>query len=254
MKKLLILLTLASVPLALQAHDHVEIGLDPANASKLKPITLPPAQMATFFPAGEVPSFNTPVFPGNAYATVLTFSAFDNTAPPPAGAMVRIDLVAVSGPSGGKFAFWEVDATTPTWQLASGWSAAPGDAPSFFASEDGTGYGHIHGRVFSTTAPGVYDVTFRAVDASGRYVSSDPFVVRFTAINPPQLRIGTQGTSLRLTFQTRADLVYDLQSSTTLQPGSWSTLSTLDGTGADVEYLDPLNARSRVFYRIVEYR
>ncbi len=254
MKHLPLLTALFLFPQFLSAHDHVEIGLDPSNPSKLKIVATPPAQLATYFPTGEAPSYDTPGFPGKAYATVLTFSAFDNAPPPPNGALVRIDLVAVSGPAGGAFSFWEIGASTPTWQRSSGWNAAPSDQPFLFASEDSTGYGHIHGRAFSFNRAGTYDITFRAVDTTGAYQSSDPIIVRFTAIDPPQLSISSQAGSIHLTFASRADLVYDVQSSTTLQPNSWTTIDTLDGTGGLLDFSEPLNNRPRVFYRLVEYQ
>ncbi|MFZ4599174.1 MAG: hypothetical protein ACOYNN_11065 [Terrimicrobiaceae bacterium] len=254
MKYLPAALAFAAMLGTLRAHDHVEIGLDPSNPGKLKAIAGPSEQLATYFPSGETPSYDTPAFPGNAYATVLTFSAFDNTSPPPNGASVRVELLAVSGPVGGSFSYWEIGATNATWTRPSAWVASPTDQPSLEVSEDETGYGHIHGRAFSMDKPGIYDVTFRAVDASGEYANSDVFTVRFTAVTPPQLAISASNGSVRLTFTSRESLAYDVQVSTTLQPSSWTTIDTLDGTGGQVEFFDPLNARPRVFYRLVEYR
>jgi hypothetical protein len=254
MKKCLLLLACTVLPWTLRAHDHIEIGLDPGTPGKLKVISGQVEQLLTHFPLGEVPSYSTYAFPGGAYATVLTFSAFDNTAPPPNGALIRVDILSVSGPDGGAFSFWEVGAETPTWSRASGWTSSPTDKPSLFASEDGTGYGHIHGRAFSTSKAGIYDVTFQAVDTTGRYVTSDPFVVRFTAVNAPQLAIGSEGGNIKLTFTSRANLAYDLQSSTTLKSDSWTTITTLDGSGGTVEFSEPLNNRPRIFYRLVEYQ
>lgn len=253
MKKHLTLLALALTPWTIRAHDHIEIGLD-ATQTQLVRFAGNLGQLMTYFPAGEKPSFDTYAFPGSAFATVLTFSAFDNTAPPPNGALVRIDLFSVDGPDGGSFSFWEVGATSPTWSRPSGWTSTVSDRPSLFASEDETGYGHIHGRAFSVNKAGVYDVTFRAVDTTGAYATSNTFTVRFTAINPPQLAIGSLGGNITLTFTSRANLAYDVQSSTTLQSNSWTTINTLDGTGAQLEFSEPLNNRPKIFYRIVEYQ
>lgn len=252
MKKILILLT-AAFPWTLRAHDHIEIALS-GNQTQLIRFAGQQAQLMTYFPAGEKPSFDTYAFPGGAFATVLTFSAFDNTPPPPNGALVRIDVLSVSGPDGGSFSFWEVGASAPTWSRPSGWASSISDTPALFASEDETGYGHIHGRAFSADKPGTYDVTFRAVDTTAAYASSTPFTVRFTALTPPQLAISLVNGTLKVSFLSRSNLAYDLQSSTSLQPDSWTTLDTLDGTGGMVEILDPLANRPRVFYRLVEYR
>jgi len=236
----------------LQAHEHLEVGFDPLNASRLA-INGNLSQNATFFPLGEAPSLDLFAFPGGTYASELTFSAFDNIDSPPGNAFVRIKLLSVTGPSGGTFSFWEAGSTAATWTRATGWTTTTGDQPSLAASEDETGYGHIHGRAFTAGKPGVYDATFQAVDSLGNYTASLPFVIRFTALAPPALALGFQGAHVRLAFTGRAGLTYDVQSSTTLQPGSWTTVDTLDGTGSALEYTEPLNGRPRVFYRIVEY-
>ena len=45
-----------------------------------------------------------------------------------------------------------------------------------------------------------------------------------------------------------------MQVSTTLAPGSWSTIGDpIDGDGGMKEFLDPLNNRPRAFYRLVEF-
>jgi len=236
----------------LRAHDHLEVGFDPLNTSRLS-INGNLSQNATYFPLGEAPSLDLYAFPGGTYASELTFSAFDNIDSPPGNALVRMKLLSVAGPAGGTLSFWEAGSASATWTRAAGWATTTGDEPSLAASEDETGYGHIHGRVFTAGKPGVYDATFQAVDSLGNYTASLPFVVRFTALAPPALAVGLQGANVRLSFTGRAGLTYDVQSSTTLQPGSWSTVDTLDGTGGVLEFVEPRNNRPKVFYRIVEY-
>lgn len=252
LRSLFVFFLLLSVGPSLRAHDHLEIGFDPLQGNRLAAFGNL-VQKATYFPLGEVPSVALPVFPGGAYATELTFSAFDNIDSPPGDAFVRVKLLAVTGPAGGSFSFWEAGATSPTWTRAPGWTASTGDESSLAASEDSEGYGHIHGRAFSCGKAGVYDVTFQAIDESGHYTASLPFVVRFTAIDPPALALRIQGTQVRLNFTGRDGLTYDVQTSTTLAAGSWSTIDTLDGTGVPLEYAEPHNNRTKVFYRIVEY-
>lgn len=233
------------------AHDHIETRKDPLDPNRLA-VVGKFNQTATYFPLGEAPSFALLNLPGGAYTSELTFSAFDNISPPPGGALVRVDVLSVVGPDGGNFSFWEAGATTPTWRRASGWSES--DRPAIYASEDGSGYGHIHGRAFSMDRAGIYEVTFQAVDELGHHTPSTPFVVQFTAIDPPQLFIAAAGPTLTLSFPSRPDLVYDLQSSTTLDTYNWTTIDTKDGDGGDVEFSDSLDNRPKVFYRLVEYQ
>jgi hypothetical protein len=234
------------------AHDHIETRLNPQNPDQLS-VFGDFMQTATFFPLGEAPSLALENLPGGAYASELTFSAFDNTAPPPKGALVRVDVLSVTGPEGGNFSYWETAATTPTWTRPSGWSASENDHPDLYASEDAGGYGHLHGRAFTMDRAGVYLVTFQVVDELGNHAASAPFVVQFTAIDPPRLSIALEASSVLLTFQSRMDLNYDLQSSTTLDPYDWSFVETLEGDGGQVQFSEPLGGRPKVFYRLVEY-
>lgn len=239
---------------AVFAHEHVEVGFDAAPNRNRLAFFGSENHTATYFPSGEAPSGNFLVFPGATYATELTFSAFDNIDNPPGNAFVSVQVLSVAGPSGATFSFWEAGAASPSWTRPTGWTSAPGDQPSFPVSEDTTGYGHVHGRAFSFSSEGEYVVSLRAVDGLGNFAASLPFVVRFTVLSPPRLGIGAQGGRIRLSFTGRANLVYDIQSSTTLAPGSWTTVDTLDGNGAALEWTEPLNNRPRIFYRIVEYQ
>ena len=256
MKKLLLSLFLAATSqLAWGIHDHIEVRQVPSNPSQLGIIVtgtnLTP--LATYFPLGQSPSLDADPFPGGAYATELTFSAFEATSATLGTAFVRVDILAVSGPAGGTFSFWEDEATSATWTRPVGWNTAGADKPSFNVSEDNTGYGHLHGRVFTTNLPGTYSVTFQVVDTLGHYTASAPFVVNFTAISPPQLSISKVGLSIELDFTSRDGLVYDIQSSTALHPNDWITIDTLDGDGGALQLADPIAGRPRVFYRLVEY-
>lgn len=253
MKKLLLALAVALTTCLARAHDHIETKL--ASGNTQLQLVGNATQTATYFPLGELPSLDLFAFPGGAYACLLTFSAFDNYTPPPAGAFVKIEVLAVTGPAGGSFSYWEAGSPTPTFTRTAGWSASGGNQPSFFASEDNTGYGHIHGRVFTMDRAGTYTVTFRAVDtkSGSPYAASQNYVVQIAAINPPQLAISKNGSSIDLSFTSRPNLIYDLQSSTSLSSYSWTTIETLDGTGGTLQTSDAIAARPRVFYRLVEY-
>jgi hypothetical protein len=254
MKKLLTLLLSACALLTAGAHDHIETIRDPGNLSRLA-LVGNATQIATYFPLGEVPSTAVPNFPGGTFACELSFSAFDTVSPPPLGANVRIDVISITGPAGASFSFWEDGTAAPTWTKPTGWVAAGADQATLFASEDGTGYGHIHGRLFTANRPGTYQVTFRSVDTLGHYTTSLPKVITFTVLPTPLLSVIKEGASIKLSFTGRPNLVYDVQSSTTLQANDWTTIGDpLDGTGAILEFTDAISGRPRVFYRLVEYQ
>lgn len=237
----------------LRAHDHVDIGRA-AGSSKLS-ISAPAAQLATYFPIGESPSAFLPNFPGGAFANEVTFSAFELSDLPANGAYVRVEILAVTGPEGGSFSFWENNATSATWSRPTGWTISGTDLAFLDVSEEGSGgYGHRHGRVFTVGRPGSYEVTIRAVDTTGVQTTSDPLVLHFTAISPPPMSIGLHGGSVKLTFTGRPGLSYDVQRSETLKVDDWTIVGDpLDGTGSALEFIDPMESRSKAFYRLIEY-
>ena len=91
------------------------------------------------------------------------------------GTQIHAQLVAVTGPAGGVFSFWETGATSPTISLASG---STGTNTFRISENDGSPgsdpYGHIHGRRFTATKPGIYTVSFRAFDYSTNGAGGGP--------------------------------------------------------------------------------
>ncbi len=232
----------------LLAHVHVDIGPDAAQPSRLA-MSGATATSAVYVPPGEPFSGYLSRFPGGYYASELTFSAED-----PDGSLARVELLSVSGPEGGSLSFWEVGATSPTWTRATGWTATASDRPAIVVYEDGSGYGHIHGRALAFTRPGAYTAVFRAIDDSSARTPSLPYAVTFEVLATPQLAIRVENGVAKLSFASRADLTYDLQVSTDL--ASWTAVPAhrfVAGTGALVELDDALADRPRVFYRLVEY-
>ncbi|MBC8010280.1 MAG: hypothetical protein H7067_09295 [Burkholderiales bacterium] len=240
-------------PLALRAHDHIEAGVDPLDESRLA-LAGPGFQLSLHVPPGEPVSNYLPLYPGGYYTTELSFSAEGNVLEFPTGARTRIELVSVTGPAGANFGFWEVGSGAPTLMRPTGWTASTGDRPSFHVYENASGYGHLHGRAFTADQPGDYQIVFRAVDETATYTPSLPKTVTFRAQSAPQLAIRIEVGDAKLAFTSRLNLNYDLQVSTTLAVDDWHTIGYADGTGAPVEFTDPLAGRPRVFYRLVEYR
>ena len=244
---LLFLFATASISLA---HDHIEIGQDPLNNSRLGMDGLD-YQLAVYVPPGEPFSGYLPQFPGDWHASELTFSAEVNALEPAEGSDPRIEVLSVSGPENGVFGFWEIGVTSPTWLKPSGWTNAPGDAAAFNVILGGDN--HVHGRVFTMDRPGVYTVTFRAVDLEGLFADSLVKTITFVAQAPPPLAMQAGGGNLTLSFTSRVNLDYDLQSCTNLQTGAWVTETTIFGDGSGKNHAMPLAGPPPAFYRLVEY-
>ena len=174
MKRIVLIVFLSVAPVL--AHDHVEVGKLTQNATQLAMFG-PDIQVAVYVPRGEPFSGYMTNFPGGHHAVELTFKTED--APfSAADANPRIEFVSVTGPSGGNFSFWEVNATQPTWTRAAGWSSAPGSGPTFPVAVIGDG--HVHGRCFTMDKPGTYTATFRAVASVGSLGPSTNKTITFS--------------------------------------------------------------------------
>lgn len=236
-----------------EAHDHVEVGRDSGNAARLG-LDGPGFQLACYVPVGEFFSGYLPEFPGGWHASELTFTTETNALDLADGADARIEVVSVSGPAGGDFAFWEVGALVPTWSRSAGWNSGQGNVPSFPVVFNGDT--HAHGRAFTMDKPGDYTVIFRAVDSSGSYAASANLTIVIRAQQPPQLEIGIAGGEVVLSFTSRANLSYDLQVCTDLELGKWVGVEPhlfMDGDGGVKVLTDPVGRRPRAFYRLVEF-
>jgi hypothetical protein len=115
---------------------------------------------------------------------------------------------------------------------------------------------HAHGRIFTVDRPGDYQIVFRARDKNNLFSPSRDFSMKFQAQTPPALSIRTENGSARLTFNSRLNLVYDLQICTDLALNRWSNIQphvSIDGSGALVDLSVPL-AHPRAFFRLIEYK
>jgi hypothetical protein len=248
MRRILLLLLLAA-PCA-RAHDHIEVGQDPLDAHRLG-LDGPDVQLALYVPPGEPFSGYVPNFPGDWHASELTFTAEANALEPAAGADPSIDVLSVSGPAGAHFAFWEVGATSPTWEIPAGWTNSPSDTRSFPVIVGGET--HLHGRAFTMDAPGTFAVVFQARDMADVFTQSVPKTITFSALLPPRLSVHIENESAALSFTSRLNLDYDLQSCTNLAGGGWVTQVSIFGDGSEKSHTLPLASPSHTFYRLVEY-
>ncbi len=94
------------------------------------------------------------------------------------GAFLELQIEAVSGPTNGLFGFWEDDDVKPRHLMRAGVPVPSGSVR--FALSEGSGkpgsdpFGHVHGRRFTTSQPGLYTVRFRLLDTSVNGPNSGP--------------------------------------------------------------------------------
>ena len=96
------------------------------------------------------------------------------------GSHLEAVIVSVDGPSGGSFGFWDSDGEEDATQLT--FSVPVGQrlgTRSFVLSQNqgeagADPFGHIHGRRFSATVPGLYVVGFQLVDTSSNGPGGGP--------------------------------------------------------------------------------
>lgn len=185
-KILPLLATVASLTLTSSAgaqdHGHLEVGATGINQND--PLLFENGDIfdtatnyvktLTFATNGTYVGF----YQGNITLTALAATpAFGGPVPnaPALGSQIFAQLVSVDGPAGGAFAFWDTGATSPTLSLFCGTSGTNTFRLSENDGSPGTDpYGHIHGRRFTATLPGVYTVAFRAYDFSTNGVNGSP--------------------------------------------------------------------------------
>jgi hypothetical protein len=183
MKKLLFLTLIAALlPGWSHAHEHLAAGATSLNAGA----TLVFQNIGDY---GEASGYvfnlaagtTNDAYLGYYYTGDLAFVALaatpNNGGPEPGaaalGTFVQAKLRSVEGPAGASFGFWEtaedgVDSTNLTWSVPVPYTN--GTNLIAVTQSDGTPgsdpYGHLHGRIYSFTQPGLYKVTWQFVDTS----------------------------------------------------------------------------------------
>ncbi len=113
----------------------------------------------------------------------ITLTALAQTPPnagpvpnaPALGSYIQAGIVSVEGPPDGVFAFWEVGAAMPTFAVRPGETST-----NLFRLTESDGspgadpYGHIHGRRFTVSKPGIYKVNFVLRDTSTNGIDGGP--------------------------------------------------------------------------------
>jgi hypothetical protein len=192
------------------------------------------------------------------------------------GSHIEIVLETFSGPPGATLGFWEtqengVDSTNLTWTIPVG--LTNGTNHIVVSETDGSPtadpYGHIHGRIYSVDAPGLYTVGFRFVDTSTNgpgggpiQAPSDPFYLYFQAgVTIAGISPATNGVNL--TFAAPSNLPdtgtapatnYQLESTPTLGPSAnWQPAADLVVGDDHLHTVTVPMANSSAFFRLNTY-
>ena len=171
--------------------------------------------------------------------TAIGTGFFNPSAP---GTQVRLRFVSVSGPTGGSFDVWDVPgfnededaATVITFSIPTG---STNSTPSILLSQNDAEpgadpFGHIHGRAFSATTPGLYIVTVQAYDNSANGSPSGPIHAP-SALLPIYFQAGVtiagfthDANQVMITFASRSGSSYYVQATATPEtPASWQDIA-----------------------------
>ncbi len=198
-------------------------------------------------------------YQGNITLAVLAQTAAHGGPVPNApalGSQEYAQIVSVEGPEGGAFAFWDTGALTPTISLACG---ATGTNSYRVSENDGSPgsdpYGHIHGRRFTATKPGIYLVGFRTLDRSTNGIGGGPIhtpsdVLKFyfqAGVNIKSVTTSESGDTIN--FGAPAGKTCTVQSLSSLTSTNWTDVETVTGADAFQTIVDPA-ATTQKFYRV----
>jgi hypothetical protein len=280
-----LLLAATSLCGRLQAHEHLAAGAGTNNLG---------APILEFVNAGDYNTDSGYVFNldsgttndaylGNYYTGDQVFAALaatpDNGGPEfgaaALGTYIQIKLLSIEGPAGASFGFWETqedgfDSTNLTWSLPVPY--ANGTNLIFVSQSDGSPgsdpYGHLHGRIYSFTKPGLYKATWQFVDTSTNGVNgaplnlpSEPFSIYYQAdLTIAGMSMDTNTASL--TFAAASDVPdedpdapptsYTPETATSLDPDAeWESLDGYTVMGDDHLHTVSVPAsNTAAFYRL----
>ncbi|MFO1501789.1 MAG: hypothetical protein U1G07_26000, partial [Verrucomicrobiota bacterium] len=179
------------------------------------------------------------------------------------GSFVQMEFVSMQGPPGGEFGVWAQDPDDPEtsrelFHLAVG--ANHGTNRLALSESDGTPgadpYGHIHGRTFSATEPGLYTLQCRLIDTSTNGLGGGPIHAPspiYSFYFQAGLTISSwtkTSDSFALAFGTTAGKTYYVESIPDLLRTNWTTFAG-PLTGNNHLQTVPTNSASAIlFFRI----
>ena len=201
----------------------------------------------------------------------LTFSSLAGTIPnggpisgsAALGARLAVQVVNVTGPSGGSFAFWEGDGESDLGTITFSVPVGTTNGTNYLVISENDGepgtdpYGHIHGREFTASAPGIYVVGFRVIDVSTNGIggapiqsSSDLLTVRFQA-GPRIETMQTFTNRVTISFRSPPGISNLLEATAALDSGTWlPAAAPLRGNNNLQTFTDTNAPTGNRFYRL----
>jgi hypothetical protein len=203
-------------------------------------------------------------YQGNITLTALPTTAAHAGPDPNAsapGSFLQFSMACLEGPAGGSFNFWDAGTTAPSLSLAPGqtstqlWRLSENDG-----SPGSDPFGHIHGRRFSATKPGLYKIGFTAVDTSTNGAERGPIhtpsaqlPVWFQAgVNVLSVEPDEEEGHVHLKFGGRLGYSWQVEASETLGPSADWQPAGRPVVGADVfiEVIHDGAPGEQRFYRV----
>ncbi len=172
------------------------------------------------------------------------------------GSFIQADIFSVVGPAGGVFSFWEPGSNQPAFSLGTG-QIGSGRFALTEPHENADPYGHIQGRTFTASKPGIYTVAFQLVDTSvgpwsegPLHSPSDVLHISFQAgISIAAVTKTPSGNVIR--FGTCTNSLFAVESCTNISSPNWTIVATnLTGMDRIQSVIDPDVSAPRKFYRV----
>lgn len=238
-------LLLAIAPLTLSAHDHLNAGIG-SSGNQLRFVNGPTFDTNSLY--AVYCALGGSSAPAELYqSSGFTFAALSpnplngggpNNGHAAYGAHLELEVVSVSGPEGGVWSLWFDDFGTTSLLFSE--PVGQTNGTNRFALSQNNGepdadpHGHIHGRIYGMTKPGLYTLGFRIIDTSSIHTPSDIYYFHFQA-GLTISRLSQDETSSHVLFGTQPGAAYYLEST----PG-------LGGTNVWTEVAGPLFGNSRL--------
>lgn len=178
---------------------------------------------------------------GHYRGDVLTFSALPateiNGGPIPGhaafGANVAVQVVSVDGPPGGSVAYWEGDGEDATGVITFTLPVGTTNGMNSLVISQNNGeagkdpFGHIHGRAFTSSAPGTYTVGFRLIDVSTNGAGGGP-IHSPSDVLPVRFQAGIRAESIQsitnkvtVSFRSPPGISNVLEAASSIPPAEW---------------------------------